>query len=35
MYYGAKAMADVSTPVFAANQDVTTTVNVTFLMGDK
>ena len=35
MYYGAKAMADMSTPVFAANQDVTTTVNVTFLMGDK
>jgi len=35
MYYGAMGMADKSTPVFTANQDVTTTVNVTFLIGDQ
>ncbi len=36
MYYGAKSMAaDMSTPVFTANQQVTTTVDVTFLIGDK
>ncbi|MHB8602981.1 MAG: SIMPL domain-containing protein [Nitrosotalea sp.] len=35
MYYGAMTMADKSTPVFTSNQDVTTTVNVTFLIGDK
>ncbi len=35
MYYGAMSMADKSTPVFTANQQVTTTVNVTFLIGDQ
>lgn len=35
MYYGAMSMADKATPVFTANQQVTTTVNVTFLMGDQ
>ncbi len=35
MYYGAKSMAAMSTPVFTANQQVTTTVDVTFLIGDK
>ncbi|MGI0074394.1 MAG: SIMPL domain-containing protein [Nitrosotalea sp.] len=36
MYYGAMSMAtDKSTPVFTANQQVTTTVDVTFLIGDK
>lgn len=35
MYYGAMAMADKATPVFTANQQVTTTVDVTFLIGDK
>ncbi len=35
MYYGAMAMVDKSTPVFTANQQVTTTVNVTFLIGDQ
>jgi uncharacterized protein YggE len=36
MYYGATmGMADKSTPVFTSNQDVTTTVSVIFLIGDK
>jgi uncharacterized protein YggE len=35
MYFGAMSMADKSTPVFTANQQVTTTVNVTFLIGDQ
>jgi uncharacterized protein YggE len=38
VYYGANApmMADMkSTPVFTANQQVTTTVNITFLIGDR
>jgi uncharacterized protein YggE len=35
MYYGAMSMAGKATPVFAANQQVTTTVNVTFLIGDQ
>ncbi len=35
MYYGAMTMVDKSTPVFTANQQVTTTVNVTFLIGDQ
>ena len=36
MYYGAmSSMAIHATPVFAANQQVTTTVDVTFLIGDK
>jgi uncharacterized protein YggE len=36
MYYGAMpAMADKSTPVFTSNQQVTTTVDVTFLIGDQ
>ncbi|MGI0007798.1 MAG: SIMPL domain-containing protein [Nitrosotalea sp.] len=35
MYYGAMSMADKATPVFTANQQVTTTVDVTFLIGDK
>jgi uncharacterized protein YggE len=36
MYYGAMSMAaDKPTPVFTANQQVTTTVDVTFLIGDK
>jgi hypothetical protein len=36
MYYGAmSAMVDKSTPVFTSNQQVTTTVDVTFLIGDQ
>jgi uncharacterized protein YggE len=37
VYYGAMAagMADKSTPIFTSNQQVTTTVNVLFLIGDK
>ena len=36
MYYGAmQSMADKATPVFTANQQVTTTVDVTFLIGDQ
>ena len=35
MYYGAMSMTDKATPVFTANQQVTTTVNVTFLIGDQ
>lgn len=36
MYYGAmSAMADKSTPIFTSNQQVTTTVSVIFLIGDK
>ena len=36
MYYGAVAgMADKSTQIFTANQQVTTTVSVLFLIGDK
>jgi uncharacterized protein YggE len=36
VYYGAMAgMADKSTSIFTSNQQVTTTVNVIFLIGDK
>ncbi|HXU94854.1 MAG TPA: SIMPL domain-containing protein, partial [Candidatus Nitrosotalea sp.] len=35
MYYGAMASKDVATPIFTSNQDVTTTVNVIFLIGDQ
>lgn len=34
-YGAAMPMVDKSTPVFTANQQVTTTVNVTFLIGDQ
>lgn len=35
IYYGAMASADKGTQIFTSNQDVTTTVNVTFLIGDQ
>ena len=35
MYYGAMASKDMATPIFTSNQDVTTTVNVIFLIGDQ
>ena len=36
LYYGAvQGMADKSTPIFTSNQQVTTTVNVLFLIGDQ
>lgn len=35
MYYGAMASSGKSTPIFTANQQVTTTVNVIFLIGDQ
>jgi uncharacterized protein len=35
MYYGASAMKDMATPIFTSNQDVTTTVNIIFLIGDQ
>jgi uncharacterized protein YggE len=34
VYYGA-SLAEKSTPIFTSNQQVTTTVNVTFLIGDQ
>ena len=35
MYYGAMVSKDMATPIFTSNQDVTTTVNVIFLIGDQ
>lgn len=35
IYYGAMASKDMATPIFTSNQDVTTTVNVIFLIGDQ
>jgi uncharacterized protein YggE len=36
VYYGGiQSMAEKSTPIFTSNQQVTTTVNITFLIGDQ